>query len=85
MSELTIKPLTQMPKIKAKVTKKENVRKLLEKFDSENWKIAEIPITEGHKARGLKISIGRILAKDHRTDIETFESADGKSIVLKRK
>jgi hypothetical protein len=27
----------------------------------------------------------RILAKDKRTDIETYERADGKTVILKRK
>ena len=86
LSELTIKALDKKPKVKAKTTtKKGDVRKLIEKFDNDKMKYAEIPATEEHTIRGLKISIGRILKKDNRTDIKVDESADGNSIILERK
>jgi hypothetical protein len=86
LSELTIKRLDEKPKVKAKTTsKKGEIRKLLEKFDNEKMKYAEIPATKEHSIRGLKISIGRILKRDNRTDIAVFESEDGKSIILERK
>ena len=86
MSELTIKALDKKPKVKAKITsKKGEIRKLLEKFDNEKMKYAEIPATKKHSIRGLKVSIGKILAKDNRKDIEVYESEDGKSIILERK
>ena len=86
MSELTIKALDKKPKVKSKTTtKKGEIRKLLEKFDNGNMKYAEIATTPGHTIRGLKISIGRILKKDNRTDIKVDESADGNSIILERK
>jgi hypothetical protein len=84
MSELTIKALEQMPRVKTKAKKKADIRKLLEKFDSEKMNYAEIPVTKEHTAKGLRISIGRILKSDKRKDIETYESLDGKSVILKR-
>ena len=84
MSELTIKELEQMPKVKSKVKKKGDLRKLLEKFDSDKMNIAEIPVTKDRTIKGIRIGVGRILAKDQRTDIETYESLDGKSVILKR-
>jgi hypothetical protein len=86
LSELAIKQLDHKPKVKPKTTtKKGEIRKLLEKFDNEKMKYAEIPATKEHTIRGLKISIGRILKKDSRKDIEVYESEDGKSIILERK
>ena len=84
MSELVIKPLEQMPRVKTKVKKKGDLRKLLEKFDVEKMNIAEIPVTKNRTAKGLRIGLGRILKTDKRTDIETYESLDGKSVVLRR-
>jgi hypothetical protein len=84
MSELTIKALDQMPKTKPKTKQKTDLRKLLEKFDADKMKYAEIPVTKDHTTKGLRIGIGRILSKDKRKDIATFESLDGKSIILKR-
>ena len=84
MSEYTIKKLDQMPKVKPKVKKKGDIRVLIEQFDKEEMKFAEIPV-KGKDSTGLKIGIGRILKKDKRTDIEWSESLDGKSIILKRK
>lgn len=86
MSELTIKALDKKPKVKAKITtKKGDVRKLIEQFDNEQMKYAKIPSTEEHTIRGLKVSIGKILSRDNREDIEVYESEDGKSIILERK
>ena len=86
MTELTIKSLDKKPKVKSKTTtKKGEIRKLLEKFDNEKMKYAEIAANKEHSIRGLKISIGRILKKDNRVDIEVDESEDGKSIILERK
>lgn len=84
MDELTIKPLEAMPKTKPKVKKKTDLRRLLEKFDADKMKYAEIPTSKEHTAKGIRIGIGRILAQDKRKDIETYESQDGKSVVLKR-
>ena len=84
MSELTIKELEQMPKVKSKVKKKGDLRKLLEKFDNEKMNIAEIPVTKDRTAKGIRIGIGRILATDKRSDIETYEAVDGRSVILKR-
>ena len=85
MDELTIKRLEQMPQIKKQGQKKSNLRKLLEKFDAEKMKYAEIPTTKEHTAKGIRIGIGRMLSKDGRADLETFESADGKAVILTRK
>ena len=84
MTELVIRELEHMPKVKSKVKKKGDLRKLIEKFDSEKMNIAEIPIPKGRTSKGLRIGIGRILATDKRTDIETYESLDGKAVILKR-
>jgi hypothetical protein len=48
-------------------------------------KYAEIPATKEHPAKGIRRGVGRILATDKRTDVEVFESADCKSVILKRK
>ena len=86
MSELTINKLEKMPKVKAKTTtKKGDVRKLLEQFDKENMKYAEIPETKDHTVKGIMISLGRIVKTDKRTDIEVFKRADEKAVILKRK
>jgi len=84
MSELTINKLEQMPKVKTKIKKKGDLRKLLEKFDNEKMNIAEIPVTKDRTVKGLRIGLGRILKTDNRTDIETYESLDGKAVILKR-
>lgn len=82
MTELTIKALDKKPKVKTKTTKKGQIKKLLEQFDNEKMKYIEISATKEHPIRGLKISIGRILKKDNRTDIEVDDSEDGKSILI---
>ena len=84
MSELVIRELEQMPKVKGKVKKKGDLRKLIEKFDADKMNIAEIPVTKDRTVKGLRIGIGRILATDKRTDIETYESLDGKAVILKK-
>lgn len=85
MTDLALSELQQMPKVKSKPKKKTDLRKLLEQFDTEKMRIAQIEVTKEHTAKGLRIGIGRILSKDKRTDIETFESADSKAVILKRK
>lgn len=88
MSEYTIKKLDQMPKVKEKAKPKSNMRMLIDQFDSENMEIAEIPIPEPipkGKSHAILIGIGRTLAnQNHRKDIEYFERADGKAIILRR-
>ena len=84
MSELTINKLEQMPRVKSKVKKKGDLRKLLEKFDADKMNIAEIPVTKDRTVKGLRIGLGRILKTDNRTDIETYESLDGKAVILKK-
>jgi hypothetical protein len=84
---LEIKELSEMPKgVKSASPKKSGeVRKLIEQFDAKKMQYAEIPATKEHTIRGLRVSIGRILSSDKRTDIEVFVSTDSKAIILKRK
>jgi hypothetical protein len=84
MSEYKINRLEQMPKVKEKAKPKSNLRMLIEQFDSESMEIAEIPLPEGKKANAVLIGIGRTLANQKRKDIEYFERADSKAIVLRK-
>ena len=84
MSLYKINKLDKMPEVKEKAKPKSNLRMLIDQFDEEKMEIAEIEIPEG-KSHGLLIGLGRSLAnQNHRKDIEYFERADGKAVVLRR-
>lgn len=84
MSDYKLSRLEKMPAVKEKAKPKSNLRMLIDQFDAESMDIAEIPIPEG-KAHPVLIGIGRTLAnQNHRKDIEYFERADGKAIILRR-